>query len=938
MEQTKTMKLSALVFLFLCHALFVTAQQRYTMKGSVTDTMATYKLINTTVTILNQKDSTLVKFSRANEEGDFSIDVLRPGKFILLLTYPGYADYVEDFALDSAHTLKDFGKLNMILKATLLEGVIIKGKTAAIKIKGDTTEFDAGSYTIQPNSKVEDLLKQLPGMQVDKDGKITAQGQTVNKVLVDGEEFFGDDPTLVTKNIRGDMVDKVQLYDKKSDQAAFTGIDDGEKTKTINIKLKEDKKNGYFGKVEAGIGTDKFYKSQAMFNAFKAKQKFSAYGIAGNTGQTGLGWGDQDKYGSSNMEVSDDGGIYFYGSNDDIESYDGRYNGQGIPSVRNGGLHYENKWDSDKQAINSNYKIGSIAVEGTKENLTQNNLPSGLINSSSNQQFDNFMFRQKLDATYTIKLDTTSTLKVSVNGTLQNSKTKDNFITSSLREDNSLLNSGIRALNNDGDQQLFNATALWTKRLKKKGRTLSLNLNQSINKNESKGFLNSTNEFFNDQGIRDSIQRVNQYKTNHITNSVFNSSIVYTEPISKTISLALSYNLGINNGNSNRKSFNQNASGQYDIPDLQFSNNFSLDQLSNQGGATFNYKKNKTTLNFGTRISAVDFQQFDAYTDKTFKRNFINWTPQASFQYRFSQQKSFSINYYGNTSQPSIDQIQPVKVNTDPLNITLGNPDLKPSFRSNFNASYNSYKVLSDQYIYMSGSYAMTSNPIVNNTSTDAAGKNTYQSINLTDKTPYNFSFYTRTSRKIKSLDLNIGINLRMNGNVNYNMVSTETKTELNTSKSYSYSGGLNLSKTKEKKYSLWISAGPSYNTISSSLQTRTNNKGLGFQGEGDFNVYLPGKIEISTDGNYQYTAKTQTFNEDLKRFIWNANISRKFFKGENLKLVLSGNDLLNQNVGFSRSANNNMITQNSYTTIQRYFMCSLVWDFNKMGGSAPKK
>lgn len=932
------MKLVALITLFLCHALIVSAQQTYSAKGSVIDTMATYKLVNATITILNQKDSTLVKFSRVNEEGDFSINALRPGKFILLLTYPGYADYVEDFELDSAHALKDFGKLNMILKATLLEGVIIKGKTAAIKIKGDTTEFDAGSYTIQPNSKVEDLLKQLPGIQVDKDGKITAQGQTINKVLVDGEEFFGDDPTLVTKNIRGDIVDKVQLYDKKSDQAAFTGIDDGEKTKTINIKLKEDKKNGYFGKVEGGLGTDKFYKSQVMFNAFKAKEKFSAYGVAGNTGQTGLGWQDQDKYGSSNTEVSEDGGIYVYGNNDDLESYDGRFSGQGIPSVRNGGLHYENKWDRDKQAINSNYKIGSIAIEGTKENLSQNNLPSGLINSSSNQQFDNFMFRQKLDATYTIKLDTTSTLKVSVNGTLKNSKTRDNFITSSLREDNSLLNSGTRGLNNNGDQQLFNATALWTKKLKKKGRTLSVNFNQAINKNEGKGFLNSTNEFFNDRGTRDSIQTVNQYKTNHITSSVFNSNITYTEPLSKTLSLALNYSLGINNGNSNRKSFNQNVSGQYDIPDLQFSNDFSLDQLSNQGGATFNYKKNKTTVNVGTRISAVDFQQFDAYTDKTFGRNFINWNPQATFRYLFSQQKAFSINYFGNTSQPSIAQIQPVQVNTDPLNITLGNPDLKPSFRSNFNASYSSYKVLSEQYIYITGSYAMTSNPIVNNTKTDAAGKNTYQSVNLTDKTPYSFSFYTSTNKKIKKLDLNMGITLRMNGNVTYNMVSSEMKTELNTGKSYSYSGGLNLSKYKEKKYSLWISGGPSYNIISSSLQTRTNNKGLGFQGEGGGNVTLPGKIEIGTDGNYQYTAKTQTFNEDLSRFIWNANISRKFFKGENLKLVLSGNDLLNQNVGFSRYANNNMITQNSYTTIQRFFMCSLVWDFNKMGGPAPKK
>src|SRR5690606_2451490 len=169
---------------------------------------------------------------------------------------------------------------------------------------------NASSFKIEPNAKVEDLLRQLPGIQVDKDGKITAQGQTVNKVLVDGEEFFGDDPTLVTKNIRGDMVDKVQLYDKKSDQAEFTGIDDGEKTKTLNIKLKADKKNGYFGKVDVGGASDGYYQGQAMFNTFKGKKKFSAYGTIANTGKTGLSWRDNSKYGSSNnIEVTDGGGI-----------------------------------------------------------------------------------------------------------------------------------------------------------------------------------------------------------------------------------------------------------------------------------------------------------------------------------------------------------------------------------------------------------------------------------------------------------------------------------------------------------------------------------------------------------------------------------------------------------------------------------------------------
>jgi hypothetical protein len=930
------MKLSALftLILSLCTSILF-AQKQYAVKGAVTDSMATYKLVNTTITLLHQKDSTLVKYTRADAEGSFALNNLKPGKFILLVTYPGYADYVEEFALDSVNSLRDFGKLNLILKSTLLADVIIKGKAAAIKIKGDTTEFNAGSYNITPNSKVEDLLKQLPGIQVDKDGKITAQGETVNKVLVDGEEFFGDDPTLVTKNIRGDMVDKVQLYDKKSDQATFTGIDDGEKTKTINIKLKEDKKNGYFGKAEAAIGTDKFYQNQIMFNAFKGKQRISGYGIFGNTGQTGLGWSDNDKYsGNNSMEIMPDGGMMIFNDGDEFSSWDGRYNGQGIPAANNGGLHYENKWDSDKYALNTNYKLGQMNVEGTRNTLSQNILPNGLINNSSDQDFDNRIFRQKLDAALTIKMDSTSTLKIMADGSFNNSKTDDHFSSASLREDNTQINTSERSLTNDTDKETFNLSAFWTKKLKKKGRTFSLLVKESITKSDSEGFLNSTNEFFNTSNESDSTRVVDQQKINKTTGTVLNTNLTYTEPLSKTISLILNYGLGINNSSSDRRSYNKSASGAYDDLDLQFSNDFKLDQLSNKGGVSMNYTKDKTSFGFGTNVTAVRFNQSDGYTGNSFKRNFINWNPQARYSYRFSQQKSMRFSYYGYTNQPGIDDIQPVRVNTDPLNIKLGNPALRPSYNNGFNMSYSSYKILSEQSLWLSGNYNFTFNPITNSTTTDqASGKTTYLSVNLSNKRPSNYNFNLNTDRKIKALDLSVGMDLGYSGNVNYSLTNNVTANTV----SNNYRGGLNLSKYKEKKYSFRISGGPNYSSITSSLQNNNNNDGWGFNGNGNVNVYLPGKVEIGTDGNYEYKAGTETFSQDLSRFIWNAFISKKFLKGENLSVSLSGKDLLNQNVGFSRYASSNMVTQNSYTTIQRYFLLSVSWDFNKMGGAAAK-
>ena len=239
----------------------------------------------------------------------------------------------------------------MILKSKLLETVVVSGNKGAVRIKGDTTEFNADSFRTQAGANVEDLLKKLPGIQVDKNGKITAQGEAVKKVLVDGEEFFGDDPTLVTQNLRADMVDKVQVYDKKSDQATFTGIDDGQREKTINLKLKNDKKMGYFGRLTGGIGTDGYYDEQLMANYFKKKEKMAAYGIISNTGKTGLNWNERDSYGQSilgQLDVDPNTGFFTNdgpgGNRDELDTWSGQYEGQGYPSVKTGGLHYNNKW------------------------------------------------------------------------------------------------------------------------------------------------------------------------------------------------------------------------------------------------------------------------------------------------------------------------------------------------------------------------------------------------------------------------------------------------------------------------------------------------------------------------------------------------------------------------------------------------------------------
>src|SRR5665213_2681095 len=332
------------------------------IKGKLTDSSSNFIPANAVISILRQQDSVLVKFSRSDKNGNFQINQLDFGKYIVMISYPKYGDYVDRFDL-KPYEIFDFKTIYITQKAKLLAAIIIR--QSAVRIKGDTTEFTADSFQVKPNATVEDLLKELPGIQVDKDGKITAQGQQVQKILVDGEEFFSDDPTVATRNLRADAVSKVQVFDKKSDQAEFTGIDDGQTTKTLNLKLKSSAKNGYFGKVSVG-GLDQYYNAQALINAFKAKRKISAFVITSTSNATGLNFMDANSlgFGGGGDVRMDGGGAVVVGasSGGSGDMGTGNYNGQGLPQSVKAGALFSNKWDNDKYNVNANYLFNQLGI------------------------------------------------------------------------------------------------------------------------------------------------------------------------------------------------------------------------------------------------------------------------------------------------------------------------------------------------------------------------------------------------------------------------------------------------------------------------------------------------------------------------------------------------------------------------------------------------
>jgi hypothetical protein len=460
--------ISGLLLLFITPSAF---SQTQTLKGTLKDTSENRSLVNTVISVLTKKDSVLVKFTRADKDGNFRMQGLKEGSYILLVTHPYMGDYFDNVEV-KASTPLELGNVYLTPKSKLLSEVIVKSGSP-IKIKGDTIVYTADSFKVRPGANVEELLRRLPGITVDKDGKITAMGERVTKVLVDGEEFFGTDPGIATKNIRADAVQEVQVFDKKSDQAEFTGIDDGVKDKTINLKMK--KMAGYFGKVELGGGLPDKYDNSAMANFFKNKRKIAGYGIMSNTGQTNLDWEDAQNYGgaSDNMMsgVSDDGGMYimFGGGGDD--NYNGGRNG--IPQNWNAGFHYSDKFNNAKNSFNSGYKYSKVIAPGLTKTFSQTFLPN-TAPWSSNSTSDNRTSTNKhaVNMTMEFNLDSNNSLKWTSRFNNNSSLADVNYSSEMLDEQGDFINNSTRKSKTNTDKNNVTSSLLYRHKFKKLARTL----------------------------------------------------------------------------------------------------------------------------------------------------------------------------------------------------------------------------------------------------------------------------------------------------------------------------------------------------------------------------------------------------------------------------------------------------------------------------------
>lgn len=897
--------------------------QKGTLSGRVND-LEKNPVENAVIALITPKDSILYRFTRSDKEGKFLIKNIKSGKYILSISNSLFADYVDEVEIkENENNLETIG---LFSKSKLIEEVIIKG--GSIRIKGDTTSYRAGDYKVDVNANVEELLKKLPGIQVDKNGEIKAMGESVKKVLVDGEEFFGDDPGMATKNLRADAVKTVQVFDKKSDQAEFTGIDDGKSQKTINLKLKEDKKKGRFGKIDNSAGPledqDPRYNSNLMLSAFKGKRKISAFLLNGNTGQDGLDWEDSDKFGGENSDVTmnmdDDGNVSYQwigGNNDDEPQVDTQ---NGFINNTNAGLHYNNKWN-DKQTLNLSPKFNNQNYTNTNKRNNRTQIGETQLNENTSTATNVTRNNYKFNASYDIKLDSLNTIKINTKTNFY-ATTSNEFTNGTTTDENGVLkNKSQKNLDTKSDKQSLLASVLFKHKFAKLRRTFSMNLSWSSLNNESDNYLKSDNESFI-SGISSSVISLNQNKIGKKTTQNTNLNLVYTEPIAKNWALQLGYQIAYNTGKNNQLTYDfSTLSNQYDLLNSGLSNQFEQTIVVNKPNLIMSYNSKKINYSFGSGFGFTFFDLIDQTFNKEYKRNYTNLFPSASFSYKYKNNGNLRINYNGSTSQPTIDQLQPLRNNQDFFNQIIGNPDLKQSFTNSINISHNNYNILSESHMYQGMFFRTTSNLITYNRDIDIDNaKTTSKAIN----TNGNFSgnFYMGYGFKIKKFDLDAGIN----PSISYNKSIISINNVLNNSKNINSNFSVYFSKSKEKSYEFYINNEFSNNRNSTSLNNEVksfNTYNLSI----DASYYLSKNWKITSNYNLYTRQKTDDFQSNLTNQIWNARLQRTF-KNDEFTAYFLVRDILNQNIGIERYNYGNVIGEEQNNRLKRYAMIGFTWNF----------
>lgn len=912
----KSGKCLLMLLMILFSPMAFAQQSGVNVTGSVVEQGSDTPIEQATVRLLNVKDSAMVRGVVSARNGSFTLKNVKKGSYLLHITFIGYDPLYQPLQITGKKNPVNVGKLELSDGAIELGEAVVIGKAPEVTVRNDTVEYNADSYKVTEGSVLEDLLKKMPGVEVDSEGKITVNGKEVKKVMVDGKEFFSDDPKVASKNLPAKMIDKLQVLDKKSDMAQMTGFDDGEEETVINLTVKPGMKQGWFGNAYGGYGSKDRYEGNAMVNRFVNNDQITFMGGANNT---------------NNMGFSDLASTMFSGMGGGGGRRGGFGAGSGITSSGNAGLNFSKEFKPDKLTLGGNTRYSHSDNDARSKSDRQNILPgdsSSYDNSEamSRTKSDNFGVDFRLEW----KPDTMTQLIFRPSFSFSHSM-NDNFSdATTLDNERDTVNTNKSSNYSESNGYNLNASIDFSRKLNNKGRVFSATLSGGNSDSYSDGMNRSDIVYFNQtDALKNSI--IDQRSRYDNKGFNYRAYVSWVEPIGHNNFIQATYSISQRKQEALKNVYNQDADGIYNVLDSAYSQSYRNNFISQRASLSFKSQRAKFNYTIGLNLDPSYSSSENFVGDTTLSkitRKVVNLSPMAQFNYMFDKRTNLRIMYNGRTSQPSMTQLQPVADISDPTNITIGNPDLNPRYTNNVFIRFQQFTPEKQRafMIMANGSYII--NDIVSYTSyNQETGVKTTTYKNVNGNYSGNVRMMLNTPLKNKKFSIN---SMTMASFANSNgYINEEKNTNLNLI--LSERGGIDF---RSSYLDLGVNGNIRYNATSNSLQKENNQNTFNYGAGGYTTIYLPLNFKIESDVNW---STNSGYGDGFKQneVLWNASASKSFLKNNQGTLRFKIYDILQQRSNISRSVTASYIQDSEYNTLGSYFMVHFIYRFSIFKGGA---
>lgn len=912
----KSGKCLLMLLMILFSPMAFAQQSGVNVTGSVVEQGNDTPIEQATVRLLNVKDSAMVRGVVSTRNGSFTLKNVKKGSYLLHITFIGYDPLYQPLQITGKKNPVNVGKLELSDGAIELGEAVVIGKAPEVTVRNDTVEYNADSYKVTEGSVLEDLLKKMPGVEVDSEGKITVNGKEVKKVMVDGKEFFSDDPKVASKNLPAKMIDKLQVLDKKSDMAQMTGFDDGEEETVINLTVKPGMKQGWFGNAYGGYGSKDRYEGNAMVNRFVNNDQITFMGGANNT---------------NNMGFSDLASTMFSGMGGGGGRRGGFGAGSGITSSGNAGLNFSKEFKPDKLTLGGNTRYSHSDNDARSKSDRQNILPgdsSSYDNSEamSRTKSDNFGVDFRLEW----KPDTMTQLIFRPSFSFSHSM-NDNFSdATTLDNERDTVNTNKSSNYSESNGYNLNASIDFSRKLNNKGRVFSATLSGGNSDSYSDGMNRSDIVYFNQtDALKNSI--IDQRSRYDNKGFNYRAYVSWVEPIGHNNFIQATYSISQRKQEALKNVYNQDADGIYNVLDSAYSQSYRNNFISQRASLSFKSQRAKFNYTIGLNLDPSYSSSENFVGDTTLSkitRKVVNLSPMAQFNYMFDKRTNLRIMYNGRTSQPSMTQLQPVADISDPTNITIGNPDLNPRYTNNVFIRFQQFTPEKQRafMIMANGSYII--NDIVSYTSyNQETGVKTTTYKNVNGNYSGNVRMMLNTPLKNKKFSIN---SMTMASFANSNGYINEEK-NTNRNLILSERGGIDF---RSSYLDLGVNGNIRYNATSNSLQKENNQNTFNYGAGGYTTIYLPLNFKIESDVNW---STNSGYGDGFKQneVLWNASASKSFLKNNQGTLRFKIYDILQQRSNISRSITASYIQDSEYNTLGSYFMVHFIYRFSIFKGGA---